>query len=103
MRTLLFILSIIIISCSSTKSNSTENNITIAFGNGGGFAGIETKYELKQDGSIYKIQMRDSSVAIVKKIDAKEVKGIFDAAEALKDYKYFKPDNIYQFIEFLWT
>lgn len=96
----LFITStLLFINCSPIKSIALNNNLTLSFGNGGGFTGIETKYELKQDGTIDKIQMQDSSVAVIKKVEQKVIEQLFKDAEALKDYKYFKPDNMYQFIE----
>lgn len=101
MKILLFILIFTTaFACSSTKNNDVKNSIySISFGNGGGYTGIETKYELKQDGTIFKIQIQDSAVRIVKKVEPNKIKQLFKDAETLKDYKYFKPDNMYQFIE----
>ena len=99
MRLLLIAFSLLLITCSSNKNTTATEALKLAFGNGGGFTGIETKYELKQDGTIYKIQMQDSSVAVIKKVEQKVIEQLFKDAEALKDYKYFKPDNMYQFIE----
>jgi hypothetical protein len=99
MKLIILIFSLLFINCSSNKNLTENNSLTIAFGNGGGFTGIETKYELKQDGTIYKMQMNDSSVAIVKKVESKGIEQLFKDAETLKDYKYCKPDNMYQFIE----
>ena len=83
--------------CSPNKNITNNDSINISFGNGGGFTGIETKYTLKKNGSIIKFVNRDST--LVKQLDTKELNTIYAEAKSLKDYKYFKPDNIYQFIE----
>jgi hypothetical protein len=97
MRLLLIAFSLLLITCSSNKNTTSTDTLTLAFGNGGGFTGIETKYIVESTGKVLKIFGRDTTV--LKNIDIKELKTIYSDANLLKDYKYFKPDNMYQFIE----
>lgn len=99
MRVAIFFILLFYSSCVNRNYSPTTLVSSLAFGNGGGFTGIETKYELKQDGTIFKIQIQDSAVGVVKKVEPNKIKQLFKDAEILKDYKYFKPDNMYQFIE----
>jgi len=94
---LFLILLVFVFSCSSSKNINNDENLTIAFGNGGGFVGIESKYYLKGDGTLSKIINKDTT--ILKQIPKESIAHFFNEAEVLKDYKYFKPENIYQFIE----
>lgn len=94
-------LSIIIISLllsCGTARNGNTNTKMIAFGNGGGFAGIETKYLLYSTGDLMKVVGADT--AKIKSLPAPSISTYFRDAEAIRDYKYFKPGNIYNFIEF---
>lgn len=59
--------------------------------------GIETKYTIEENGTL--IKRVNGNEAILKELERKEIKSLFEQAEKLKDYKYFKPDNVYQFIE----
>jgi hypothetical protein len=97
MKLLLIAFSLLLINCSSNKNATANDTLTIAFGNGGGFAGIETKYIVEPSGKLLKIYGKDTLV--LKTINNQNLKQLFKDAEKLKDYKYFKPDNIYQFIE----
>ncbi len=92
-----FILLLTIFSCNSTKSSIGTGFNFIAFGNGGGFAGKETKYILKEDGWLSKVINRDT--VFLKQIDKKEALAFFTDAFEFKSYNYFKPGNTYQFIE----
>ncbi len=85
------------LSCSSTKNIVEDDKLTIVFGNGGGFVGIETKYLLKSDGTLSRIINKDTT--FLKQIPQENVAHFFKEATALKDYKYFRPDNIYQYVE----
>lgn len=97
MYNLILMTLITIFSCSSPKPIIGTEIKYIAFGNGGGFVGIETKYILKTDGTLSKIFNKDTT--IIKSIDKTEAATLLKAATAFKTYRYFKPDNLYQFIE----
>jgi hypothetical protein len=88
---------ITISSCSSPKPLIGNEIRYIAFGNGGGFIGIETKYILNTGGTLTKIFNKDTTT--LKSIDKTEAATLLKAAMAFKTYRYFKPDNLYQFIE----
>jgi hypothetical protein len=71
----------------------------MAFGNGGGFTGIETKYILKE-GKVWGVGA-DGEEFAVKDIDEDTWKQIFSNAKTigLNDLKYAVPGNTYHFIE----
>lgn len=81
----------------TNKHTNTTNVETVAFGNGGGFTGIETKYLLNYNGNLVKISQNDT--VLIKELSHKEVEGIYITASELNTYKFFKPENIYQFVE----
>lgn len=97
MYNLILITLITIFSCSSPKPMINNEIKYITFGNGGGFVGIETKYILNSKGTLTKIFNKDTT--IIKSIDKTEAATLIKAATDFKTYKYFKPDNLYQFIE----
>ncbi len=97
MNNLVLITLITIFSCSSPKPIIGKEIKYIEFGNGGGFVGIETKYILNKEGTLTKIFNKDTT--IIKNIDKTEAATLLKAATAFKTYRYFKPDNLYQFIE----
>jgi hypothetical protein len=99
MNKFLFIILVQLFACTTTKNNIIISSISIAFGNGGGFTGIETKYQLKRDGNIYKITSKDTTPVYIKQLELNQLNQIFKDAEELKSYEYFKPENMYQFIE----
>jgi hypothetical protein len=88
---------ITIFSCSSSKPSIGNPIKYIAFGSGGGVVGIETKYILNTDGTLTKIFNKDT--AVLKKIENVKAVTLLKEASSFSTYKYFKPDNIYQFIE----
>jgi hypothetical protein len=72
------------VSCSSSGKVTTESNSRrLIFGNGGGFTGIYTIYELNEDGDI-SITLPDSSLQPIKKLRKKKVRELFAQADKLK-------------------
>ena len=101
----LIILLLALFSFSFTKAPvGFQPEITsIRFGNGGGFAGIETVYSLNRKGEVHIIQvtLKAKNSTFVKFIGKKEAKVFFDAVKPLRDYQYNAPDNTYSFLEFI--
>lgn len=83
-----------------TAENLPEDRIT--FGNGGGFAGIETTYTLLENGQLFKFDSKAPAPVEIACAKKKAANNLFETAESLGlltlDFKY--PGNIYQFIEF---
>lgn len=72
----------------------------IVFGNGGGFAGIETEYTLLKNGQLFKKASLTAEYQELDKCKKKIAKGIFKSVEELEleDPNIFKPGNVYHFI-----
>lgn len=83
-----------------TAENLPEDRIT--FGNGGGFAGIETSYTLLENGQLFKFDSKAPNLMEMAGPKKRAANNLFETAESLGlltlDFKY--PGNIYQFIEF---
>jgi hypothetical protein len=72
---------IILFACKAQQKKSTYSEIT--FGSGGGITGKYIEYSLKSDGSITK-NVFDNNPKILKQLDKKQCKALFEKAAALK-------------------
>jgi hypothetical protein len=89
-------------SCSSPgKVTRDPNGQRLIFGNGGGFTGIYTNYELYEDGNIF-IFRPDSTLQPLKKLRKKQTHDIFMQASKLKisQPEFNHPGNMTWFIKY---
>ncbi|MEO1257452.1 MAG: hypothetical protein AAFZ15_01600 [Bacteroidota bacterium] len=72
----------------------------IIFGDGGGFAGIETSYTLLENGQLFRQVDVEGAYQELKPIKPKEAKVFFDKVASLQLYKMDieKPGNLYYFM-----
>ncbi|MDO9256389.1 MAG: hypothetical protein Q7U54_12810 [Bacteroidales bacterium] len=87
-------------SCSSSgKVTSDPNSRRLIFGNGGGFTGIYTRYELFEDGNVF-ILLPDNTLQPRKKIRKKKAQELFSQADKLKiaQPQFNHPGNMTWFI-----
>lgn len=95
---------IFITSCSTTRYTNPVDypDAVISFGNGGGFSGLVTEYSLLDNGQLLKKMATQDSFEIVKTIDKKLVKQIFNNYAFLKinEIDYQQPGNRYHFIKY---
>jgi hypothetical protein len=72
----------------------------LVFGNGGGFAGIETSFTLLENGQIFKQTGVEGAYEELKSIKPKEAKAFFEKLTSLQLYKLDieKPGNLYYFL-----
>jgi len=73
----------------------------IVFGDGGGFAGIETAYTLIENGQIFKQVGTEGRYEELKAVKKKEAKTFFEKVASLQLYKMDieKPGNLYYFLQ----
>lgn len=91
----------LIASCSSTGKLAADSmEKRLVFGNGGGFTGIYTAYELRGDGQVYAL-LPDNSQRLVKRIKKKQTHAIFIEAEKLRTTQpdFNHPGNLTWFIK----
>jgi hypothetical protein len=80
----------------SSNLPNTNNDILLTFGNGGGFTGIETSYNVMSNGDV----IRKGGVLLkVGTLDNATIDKIKSFIGQYKDFKYSKPDNMYGFID----
>lgn len=87
--------------CKTTKYTPDKLPIRqIVFGDGGGFAGIETTYTLLENGQIFKQVGINGSFTELKPIKPKAAKVLFDKVNSLQLFKLDidKPGNLYYFL-----
>lgn len=87
--------------CKVTKYTPDKLPIRqIVFGDGGGFAGIETSYTLLENGQFFKQVGVDGAMTELKSIKSKEAKKLFDKVNSLQLFKLDieKPGNLYYFL-----
>lgn len=72
----------------------------LIFGNGGGFAGIETSFTLLENGQVFRQTGVEGSYEELKSIRPKEAKALFSKLSSLQLYKLDieKPGNLYYFM-----
>ena len=73
----------------------------VTFGEGGGFAGVETVYTLLENGQIFKQIGAESTYEELKSIKPKAAKSIFEKVHSLQLYKMDieRPGNLYYFLQ----
>lgn len=87
--------------CKTTKYTPDKLPIRqIVFGDGGGFAGIETSYTLLENGQIFKQVGVEGPMQGLKSIKPKEAKALFDKVNSLQLFKLDmdKPGNMYYYL-----
>lgn len=75
--------------------NTPKGDVILSFGNGGGFAGIETTYNLMSNGDIVRAGGVLLKVGSLNNATLDKVKSF---VSKYKDFKYSKNDNMYSFI-----
>ena len=102
-RILLFICTTALFaSCSSSgKLQGDASQPRLVFGNGGGFTGVYTIYQLDDDGRVYSM-LPDSSRQKINRISKKQTRTLFTQADKLKmAYPAFNhPGNITWYIQY---
>lgn len=102
-RILLFLIIIVsLASCSSSgKVKNDSNGKRLIFGNGGGFTGIYTNYELDENGEVFTL-LADSTLMPIKKLRKKQTREIFEQAAKLKitTPEFNHPGNMSSFIKY---
>ena len=101
MRTVLFLFILSLLSCTGSKKATHSGIDSVQFGSGGGFTGLSTIYLLGSDGKLMQTDesMGRKNIVLIKTIDKEKVALFFEKANALKEYTYNSPDNMYSFIE----
>lgn len=87
--------------CKSTKYTPDKFPIRqIVWGDGGGFAGIETSYTLLENGQIFKQVGVNGNYTELKPIKSREAKKLFDKVNSLQLFKLDidKPGNLYYYL-----
>jgi len=88
-------------SCSSSgKVKGDSNGRLLIFGNGGGFTGIYTTYELYEDGNVF-ILLPDNTLKPLKKLRKRLARELFSQADKLKIAQpmFNHPGNMTWFIK----
>ena len=96
------ILLVLLPACKPTQyslSNPPEN--TISFGDGGGFAGIETGYTLLENGQLFRHNVPGDTVEL-EAIKKKEAASLYETFKGLRlqQLDIEQPGNLYYFIKF---
>lgn len=73
----------------------------IMFGDGGGYANLETTYTLLENGQLFKRTGNDGKYEELKPMKASEAKQVFEKVASLQLYKLdiYKPGNLYYFLQ----
>jgi hypothetical protein len=97
----LFIIALFTSCSSSGKVTGDPNGRRLNFGNGGGFTGIYTSYELYGDGNVF-IVLPDSTLKPFKKLKKKIANELFSQADKLKiaQPSFNHPGNMTWFIKY---
>lgn len=93
MKALILISLFTICGCTANKVLVDTKITNIRFGGGGGFTGQITSYILNNKGEL------TTADSLIVKLKKKELEPYFLKAEALINYDYRKPENLYSFIE----
>jgi hypothetical protein len=72
----------------------------VVFGDGGGFAGIQTNYTLLENGQLFKQVGVEGPMTELKAIKPKQAKALFDKVNSLQLFKLDieKPGNMYYYL-----
>ena len=73
----------------------------VMFGDGGGFAKLETTYTLLENGQLFKRSGNDGKYEELRPMKPSEAKAIFEKVASLQLYKLdiYKPGNLYYFLQ----
>ncbi len=91
----------ILIHCKSIPFQpSNHSGDFIAIGEGGGFAGLEERYYVTDDGHVYQKGLQDSSFVLIKRLPLAIIDQTFENCRtfSLIDYTYNNPGNTYFFL-----
>lgn len=93
---------VVLTSCKTTKyslTNPPEN--TISFGDGGGFAGLETGFTLLENGQLFRHNVPGDTTEL-QPIKKKEAKNFYEKFKGLRlqQLDIEQPGNMYYFIKF---
>ena len=94
-------LTLSLLACKTTKYTPEKFPVRqIVFGDGGGFAGIETAYTLLENGQLFKQVGVEGAYVELKAIKSKQAKELFDKVNSLQLFKLDidKPGNMYYFL-----
>lgn len=87
--------------CKVTKYSPEKLPVRqVVFGDGGGFAGIQTSYTLLENGQLFKQMGVEGTMTELKSIKSKEAKALFDKVNSLQLFKLDieKPGNMYYYL-----
>lgn len=91
-------------SCASNKEIHLDNyeDKMIIFGSGGGFAGIENRYCLLENGNLYKVSFPDNKGHKLGKIKSNLSKQLILNMDHIQKHtpEMNQPGNVYRFIEY---
>lgn len=87
-------------SCGSSKNLDPAQMEVLRWGNGGGFAGIEVSYQLREDGQLSSSSKQGQPYQVLRQVDQSRTDQIFSNAQVLQlgSLKYMFPGNTYKFI-----
>jgi hypothetical protein len=85
---------------SAPFSPTAHSEDLIIIGEGGGIAGIETRYYFTTTGQVYRQEGRDTAFVKLPRIDRRIVTQVIETARqvGLADYAYQTPGNVYKFL-----
>lgn len=98
----LFCTAALLCHCKNTEYTPANlPNEYLRFGDGGGFAGIETTYTLLENGQLFKHKSKGTDTLELSSCKRSIAKKLFEKAESLglKQLEFMYPSNIYSFIE----
>lgn len=103
-KQILLFLSIIslLVSCSSSANVTNDpGGRILVFGNGGGFTGIYTNYQLDENGNVSALSA-DSTLKLIKKLRKKQTRDIFARADKIiiAQPSFNHPGNMTWFITY---
>ena len=96
----LFYISVLFLLNASNCSKTTEFK-EIKFGEGGGFTGAFTEYEIQTNGDVFRNNSLNKEHTKIKTLDKSDLKQIQNGINKISadDYNFNHPGNIYYFIE----
>jgi len=74
----------------------------LQWGNGGGFTGVETTYQLREDGLLSSSSKQGQEMKVLRYVDKKQATQMMSNAKlvGLDVMKYMSPGNTYKFLSF---
>jgi hypothetical protein len=91
----------ILIVLNSSNCSTQQNFKEIKFGEGGGFTGIVTEYQIKANGDIFIIKSLEKENKKIKTINKSQLKNIENKISKIskESLSFNHPGNLYYFIE----